>query len=216
MCDRQTTKKYTVRNSPPYPANKCPEGQTRKGNDGKMYKAVANSKGVKRWVLSSPKKASAKSPIKKASAKSSGYRWKGKPWPYDTDPKVFLDNWKASAKKGATALTYARVQKVRNNKKLGDSIFVLEPQTYVTMTPLSSMNLDDFDEYGGKAVLGSGADKVYVVTPALVRKYSSGSKKSPKKKSAPKSPKKKASAKKKRVYVDNARNRKLGRVGKTY
>ena len=153
---------------------------------------------------------------------STGYKWKRKPWPYDTDPKVFLANWKASTKKGATALTYARVERVRRNKKLGDSIFVLEPQTYVTMTPLSSMNLDQFYEYQGKAVLGSGADKVYVVTPALVRKYSSGSKKSPKKpskrpKTPSKKPKKKASPKKKkRVYVDNARNRKLGRVGKAY
>ena len=203
MCDRQTTKKYTARKSPPYPANKCPEGQSRKGNDGRMYKAVANAKGVKRWLLaSSPKKASAKSP-------TSGYKWKGKPWPYDTDPKVFLKNWKASNKKGATALTFASVQRARKNKKSGDSIFVLEPQEYTIMTPLSSMNLDEFDEYGGKAVLGSGADKAYVVTAALVRKYSAGSKKS-----TPKSPKK--SSKKKRVYVDNPKNRKLGRVGKPY
>ena len=62
MCDRQSTKKYVVRKSPPFPANKCPEGQRRKGNDGRMYKAVANVNGVNRWVLASPKR-----PVRKTS-----------------------------------------------------------------------------------------------------------------------------------------------------
>lgn len=43
------TKKYVIRPSPPIPANKhC--GETRKGNDGQMYKSVPNYRGICRWV----------------------------------------------------------------------------------------------------------------------------------------------------------------------
>jgi len=42
--------KYATRSSPPYPANEhC--GQTKKGNDGKMYKSVPDKNGVCRWKL---------------------------------------------------------------------------------------------------------------------------------------------------------------------
>jgi len=46
--DLSHLKKYKERNSPPYPANKCC-GQTRSGNDGKMYHSVAASNGICRW-----------------------------------------------------------------------------------------------------------------------------------------------------------------------
>ena len=36
MCSRQTSAKYTSRDSPPFPANQCC-GQTRLGNDGYMW-----------------------------------------------------------------------------------------------------------------------------------------------------------------------------------
>lgn len=49
MCERQETKKYTSRKSPPYPANEC-KGSVKKGNDGKMYKSIGNKNGVHRWV----------------------------------------------------------------------------------------------------------------------------------------------------------------------
>ena len=60
MCERQETKKYTSRKSPPFPANEC-KGTEKEGNDGKMYKSVGNKNGVHRWVLKeskSPKKSS--------------------------------------------------------------------------------------------------------------------------------------------------------------
>ena len=115
MCDRQSTKKYVVRKSPPFPANKCPEGQRRKGNDGRMYKAVANVNGVNRWVLASPKR-----PVRKSSPK-----------------------------------------RPKKSKR---------PVRKTSKRPVKT----------------------------------------------PKRPTKKRSSKKKRVYVDNAMNRRLGRVGKSY
>ncbi len=44
----KTLKKYKDRPSPPYPANEnC--GKVMKGNDGQMYKSVANKAGVCSW-----------------------------------------------------------------------------------------------------------------------------------------------------------------------
>ena len=84
-CVEQTSKKYTSRKSPPYPANVCPVGDKKKGNDGKMYVVSGpNKNGVSRWVLektakkSSDKKAAsvkddsvkaAKKPVAKKSSK---------------------------------------------------------------------------------------------------------------------------------------------------
>ena len=48
-CSKQSTKKYTSRKSPPYPANACC-GELRTGNDGLRYVSVANVNGVCRWV----------------------------------------------------------------------------------------------------------------------------------------------------------------------
>ena len=47
-CVEQTSKKYTDRAAPPYPANAC-QGQTLMGNDHKMYASVANKNGVFVW-----------------------------------------------------------------------------------------------------------------------------------------------------------------------
>lgn len=49
-CEKQTTKHYTERPSPPYPANTCC-GSVKKGNDGRMYQSVADKNGVCRWIL---------------------------------------------------------------------------------------------------------------------------------------------------------------------
>ena len=47
---RKIEKKYLIRDSPPYPANKhC--GETKKGNDGKMYISVADKNKICRWKL---------------------------------------------------------------------------------------------------------------------------------------------------------------------
>jgi len=48
-CKKMTTKKYTTRNSPPYPANKCLR-EIKKGNDGNMYISKRNVNNVYRWV----------------------------------------------------------------------------------------------------------------------------------------------------------------------
>ena len=46
--EMQKQAKYQNRPSPPYKANKyC--GKTMEGNDGNMYKAVKNSKGICQW-----------------------------------------------------------------------------------------------------------------------------------------------------------------------
>ena len=78
-CVEQTTKKYTNRKSPPYPANVCPVGDKKKGNDGKMYVvSEPNKNGVSRWVLEKTyktekkaKAASVKAPSVKAAKKPS-------------------------------------------------------------------------------------------------------------------------------------------------
>ena len=49
-CVRQTTKKYTSRPSPPYPANQCPKKE-HEGNDGNTWVSKRASNGVYRWVL---------------------------------------------------------------------------------------------------------------------------------------------------------------------
>ena len=79
-CVEQTSKKYTNRNSPPYPANVCPVGDKKKGNDGKMYVvSEPNKNGVSRWVLEKTDKKyddkktasvkAAKKPVAKKSSK---------------------------------------------------------------------------------------------------------------------------------------------------
>lgn len=49
-CRRSLNKKYLIRGSPPFPANKCC-GQRKLGNDGKMYisKLIVSS-DICRWV----------------------------------------------------------------------------------------------------------------------------------------------------------------------
>lgn len=68
-CVKQTTKHYTERPSPPYPANTCC-GAVRKGNDGRMYQSVADRNGVCRWILKSSATKSASKPKKIVKKKS--------------------------------------------------------------------------------------------------------------------------------------------------
>ena len=69
VCVEQTTKKYTGRKSPSYPANECC-GETKKGNDGLMYVSKPNKKGICKWykvkkpAKKSPKKQKKQSPKK--------------------------------------------------------------------------------------------------------------------------------------------------------
>lgn len=45
----KTIGKYSYRNSPPFPANKC-KTMKKKGNDGKFYKSHRDKNGVYKWV----------------------------------------------------------------------------------------------------------------------------------------------------------------------
>lgn len=51
-CDKKnkkTQKKYTSRPSPPFSANDC-KNKTKKGNNGKFFKSVADKNGVYKWI----------------------------------------------------------------------------------------------------------------------------------------------------------------------
>jgi hypothetical protein len=50
MCERQYTKKYTDRPSPPYPAQEC-RHDIKKGNDGRMYISESDINGIFRWKV---------------------------------------------------------------------------------------------------------------------------------------------------------------------
>lgn len=47
-CVKQTTEKYRMRNSPPYPANQC-HNHTKLGNDGQLYMSSPNRNGIYTW-----------------------------------------------------------------------------------------------------------------------------------------------------------------------
>jgi hypothetical protein len=48
-CIKVQTDKYSFRNSPPYPANKC-KSMKKKGNDGKFYLSQPDKNGIYKWV----------------------------------------------------------------------------------------------------------------------------------------------------------------------
>ena len=48
-CVKIKTDKYSFRNSPPYPANKC-KSMKKKGNDGKFYLSQPDKNGTYKWV----------------------------------------------------------------------------------------------------------------------------------------------------------------------
>lgn len=64
-CVRQTTKKYTSRNSPPFPANQC-RGTVKEGNDGNMWES--RGENIYRWYrqYNAASKEQHKSPRKKS------------------------------------------------------------------------------------------------------------------------------------------------------
>lgn len=47
-CVKQTSRKYTERPSPPFPANECC-GALGVGNNGDLYQSKADSRGICRW-----------------------------------------------------------------------------------------------------------------------------------------------------------------------
>jgi len=48
-CVKSTTSKYSFRNSPAFPANKC-KSMKKKGNDGKFYMSQPDKNGTYKWV----------------------------------------------------------------------------------------------------------------------------------------------------------------------
>lgn len=72
-CEKRTSKRYTERKSPAYPANEC-KGTIRKGNDGTFYVSKADKNSVYRWYKRTPTppqpvqkrtRASSSKPVKK-------------------------------------------------------------------------------------------------------------------------------------------------------
>ena len=55
--------KYSYRDSPPYPANKC-KTMKKRGNDGKYYISQPDKNGVYRWVAMTAKNKTAKVTLK--------------------------------------------------------------------------------------------------------------------------------------------------------
>ena len=51
-CIKLKTKKYRLRDSPPFSATDCP-GKTMKGNDGDMYASKADKNGIYKWIKAS-------------------------------------------------------------------------------------------------------------------------------------------------------------------
>ena len=49
-CIKMKSDKYSLRNSPPYPANKC-HNKIMLGNDGNMYTSKPNVNGIYTWRL---------------------------------------------------------------------------------------------------------------------------------------------------------------------
>jgi len=48
-CIKMKSDKYSLRNSPPYPANKC-KTMKKKGNNGNYYSSEPDKNGVYKWV----------------------------------------------------------------------------------------------------------------------------------------------------------------------
>ena len=48
-CVKMKSDKYSLRNSPPYPANKC-KTMKKKGNDGNYYLSESDKNGIYKWV----------------------------------------------------------------------------------------------------------------------------------------------------------------------
>ena len=48
-CIKIKTNKYSFRNAPPYPANKC-KSIKKKGNDGKFYLSQSDKNGTYKWI----------------------------------------------------------------------------------------------------------------------------------------------------------------------
>ena len=186
MCDKQTTKKYQQRNSPPYPANKCSLGKVMAGNDGHSYTVVANKNGVHRWARS-PGGSSAPS-SKKTSIPHYTRNYYG----------LYSDD-SGNPNKKAHDEIYRTVVSAKGNAK-------------VVYAVLRKYRKEGADDTATREIVAAQFKTLYKKRLDSAPKKKASAPKTPKKKAS----KKKASPKKKRVYVDNPTNRRLNRVGKRY
>ena len=60
-CTKSSLKKYISRPSPPFPANLCPKGDIKMGNDKTPYIAKPDKNGVNHWVPYGSRKTAKKS-----------------------------------------------------------------------------------------------------------------------------------------------------------
>jgi hypothetical protein len=63
-CIKLKTEKYTLRNSPPYPANECKD-MRKKGNDGTFYLSHPDKNKTYKWVKVNKNKTLKNKPTKK-------------------------------------------------------------------------------------------------------------------------------------------------------
>ena len=89
-CEKQTTKKYTSRKGPPYPATACC-GEKMEGNDGNMYESVASGTNRAGWKVCRWKKMKSDKPKKpaKKSPKKKKLKTPSKPKPKKRKPAFF-------------------------------------------------------------------------------------------------------------------------------
>ena len=99
-CSPKLTKKYMGRPSPPIPANKCPAGERQMGNDGTMYVATPDYRGVNTWK---PVEKKSKSPKRKTTGSKS--------------PKQRKRNGSKSPKRKTTGSKSPTKQRKRNGSK---------------------------------------------------------------------------------------------------
>ena len=119
-------------------------------------------------------------------------------WNYDTHPHTFLDNFttfrdllydytdeslkKSSVqqkkrfnsirKSACNPLSFRKIQYIREHPECAKNVFVIEPQDYMSIAPLSEVELDDFYNYKGDAVTGSSSDRWFHINDRMIRIFS--------------------------------------------
>lgn len=72
-------------------------------------------------------------------------------------------------------LSFKTIEQVRKHPERGKTLFVIEPQMYDSLKPLSTLSEEElgwFYEFETHAVTGGGADLWFVVDDAMIRTFS--------------------------------------------
>ena len=110
---RDKLEKYTFRNSPPYPANKC-KTMRKKGNDGQYYKSQSDKNGTYKWVLMQTKTNTKNKTMKKTKKTSVA------------DLKKLAIKYKVT-KSGTKKELATRIKKLRSNVLNKTDLKMIEP-----------------------------------------------------------------------------------------